>query len=531
MEELLDYLDLNVRDYPNKEALVDSNNRYTFLQTKQRANSLALKFIELGLKKGQVMVVQLPNVVEYLIVRWALNKAGLVGAYMNMNMRHQEMDYVLNKTGAVGAFIVAESRGFNFFEMTQNAQSQFPHLKHIFVVGDNIPNGALSITEIMDKLPEQEIIDNIFSETRIKPGEISEIKMTSGTTGFPKLVNFTNYMRKLKRGGALARRFGVTDKDIVAALAPLNGGGSGPACKALAQSEGCKVVLLERFDAEEALKLIERERVTFASGVPAQLNMMVKHPNLNKYDLSSLRVFYYAGSTIPNSVAEEVELKMDCRIVTLYGGLDIGFQCTTSVDDPPEVRRTSVGKLITPKVQLMIIDENGNQVPNGKVGEMVAKNELARISPFKGERSTHRSLEQEGWYYTGDLAKCDEQGNIYIVGRSKEVIIRGGQNIYPAEIESILVTHPKITDVAVVAMPDPIMEEKACAFVTTKPGSIFTFDEMASYMLEKKCAKYKLPERLVVVDRFPMSGDGQKVLKRELTEQITRQLKIEGAVS
>jgi len=530
MDEPLDYLELNARDYPNKEALVDSRNRLTFLQVKQRAERLAVGFIELGLKKGQIIVFQLPNIVEYFIVRFALQWAGLVGAYMGMNMRHREMEFILNKTEATGVVIVAESRGFDYFAMTQEMKTKFPHLNYCFVAGDRVPERAMSITDMIERPLEKECPSDLFKKTRIKPSELLEIRMTSGTTGFPKLVNFGSHLRELSRGSELSRRFKVTREDILAALATLTGGGSGPPCKSLAQSEGCKVVLLERFDAEEALKLIERERVTFASGVPAQLTMMVKHPNLYKYDLSSLRACYYAGSTIPYSVAEEVEEKMGCRIVSLYGGLDTGFECATSVDDPPEVRRTSVGKLLRPGTQLKLIDEQSNVVPQGEVGEMVVKTEGAGISYYKDTEATHKRLDQEGWYHTGDLAKYDKQRNIYIVGRRKDVIIRGGQNIYPAEIEGVLITHPKVADVAIVPMPDPIMGEKACAYVINKPGHMLTFDEMISFLIEKRTAKYKLPERLEIIDNFPMSGDGQKVLKKELVEQITRQLQLEGII-
>jgi non-ribosomal peptide synthetase component E (peptide arylation enzyme) len=524
MTEPLDYLDLNVGDYPNKEALVDSKNRLTFLQVKQKAERLALEFIELGLIKGQVVVIQLPNIVEYFLVRWALQRAGLVGLYMGMNVRHQEMEFVLNKTKATGTVVIGQSRGFDYFEMTQEMKAKFPDLKYTFVVGDTIRDGAISIRKILERPLVEEPLDNVFAETRIKAGELSEIRMTSGTTGFPKLSNFTSYFRKFIRGGELSKRFKVTNKDIFAALAPLTGGGSGPPCKALAQSEGCKVVMLERFDAEEALKLIEREGITFASGVPAQLNLMVNHPNLDKYDLSSLRIFYYAGATIPYSVAEEVEDKMDCRIVSLYGGLDIGFQCTTSFDDPPEVRRTSVGKLITPRVQLKLIDEKGTEVSQGNVGRMVAKNVFKETNIDKEPESTRITPGQDGWYDTGDLAWRDKHDNIYIVGRSKDVIIRGGQNIYPAEIESVLITHPEIKEVAIVAMPDPIMGEKACAFVTVKHGSMLDFEGMTAFLITKKMAKYKLPERLEIIDHFPMSGDGQKISKKDLVEQITNQL-------
>ncbi|MFC1906126.1 class I adenylate-forming enzyme family protein [Chloroflexota bacterium] len=296
-------------------------------------------------------------------------------------------------------------------------------------------------------------------------------------------------------------------------------------------SKGCKVVLLERFGAEEALKLIEQEKVTFATGVPAQLVMMVKHPNFSKYDLSSLRAFYYAGAHLPYTVAEEVEQKMGCRIVAQYGNMETGFSCTTCFDDPPEVRRESVGRPLRPKDQLKLVDERGLEVPRGKVGELIIKESRTSFHYYKETKLNHNTIEPDGWYHLGDLGKFDNKGNLYIVGRKKDMIIRGGRNIFPAEIESILITYPKVVNATVVGMPDPVMGEKACAFVILKTGSTLIFDEMVAFLNGKGLAKYKLPERLEIVDSFPMSGDGQKVLKRVLIEKITGQLKAEKVIS
>jgi len=526
--KLIDYDDLNARDYPDKEALVDSRNRLTFSQVKLRADRLALGFIKLGLKKGQIVINQLPNVVEYYTVRSAVRKAGVGVLNLLMNYRQSEMKFALEKTSAVAVVIVAQSRGFNFFDMIQELRPNLPDLKYVFVVGEKAPEEAISITQMMERPLEKEYPPDYFEKTCIKAGDIAGFSMTSGTTGFPKLnQSIARGSERLERSSELARRFKITSDDIFSALAPLSGGGSGPPCKGLAESQGCKVVLLERFDAEEALKLIEQEKVTFATGVPAMLAMMVRHPNFDKYDLSSLRAFYYAGSTIPYGIAEEVEEKMGCRIVTLLGGLDLGFQCTTSIDDPTEVRRTSVGKLMNTRVQLRTVDEQGLELPRGEVGEVVHKEAGVVVRDLE---VTRRTRDADGWIHSGDLGRFDEQGNLYIVGRKRDMIIRGGQNIYPVELESMLIVHPKVADVAVVAMPDLVMGEKACAYVIPKPGQTLTFDEMVPFLLEKKVAKYKLPERLEMVDSFPMSGDGQKVLKRELTERVTRNLKAQGAI-
>ena len=209
--------------------------------------------------------------------------------------------------------------------------------------------------------------------------------------------------------------------------------------------------------------------------------------------------------------------------------MDIGFGATSSITDPPQVRWGSVGKPI-PDIMLKLLDEDGGEVPNGEVGE------IAYAKKRGSDRSYYRDLEMtlaretQGLARTGDLGKFDEDGNLYIVGRRKDVIIRGGQNIFPAEIESMLITHPAVVNVAIVGMPDKVMGEKACAFVICRPDCTLTFDEMTLFLLGKQVAKYKLPERLEIVDSFPYSGDGQKVMKRKLAEEVITKLKAEGVI-
>ena len=370
-----------------------------------------------------------------------------------------------------------------------------------------------------------------FSKTVTKPGEVAELKITSGTTGLPKLTeqyqpgdnDSTGFNRATNE---LGTRFRIQHSDIFAALAPLTGGASGGAiCKGVALRHGCKVVMLERFDAVEALKLIEREKVTFGTGVPTMMAKMIRHDDFFKYDLTSMKTFHTSGAYLSPALAKEFEEKANCIVVNHYGASDIGFATSISVDDPLEVRLSSVGKPVH-GVTLRLIDDDGNDVPQGEVGEIIWANERKGISYYRDLKAT-LERESKGLTRTGDLGKLDEEGNLYIVGRKKDMIIRGGQNIFPAEIENILITHPKIMNVAVIPMPDPIMGEKACAFVIPRSGKILTFNEMVSYMLEKKCAKYKLPERLEIVDQFPMSGDDQKVMKRELTERLEIQIKKE----
>ncbi|MBT3363420.1 MAG: AMP-binding protein [Chloroflexi bacterium] len=525
----VDYVEQNANKYPDKTALIDSGGRLTFLDVKQKSDRLAIRLLEMGLKRDDRIVVQLPNVVEWVIVHTALQKAGLIGLYVMQYFRHKEIEYSCKEIEAVGYLGVADFRGFNYFDMIRELRPKLPDLKHVFVVGDNVPDGAVSVNEMRDSPLGKEHPADFIAKSRVGWGQIYQLRVTSGTTGMPKLVECALTYPSLE--DTLKQRYKVTPDDVFGAFAPLSGGPSGVHCRGfgISQRMGCTVAMLEKFDAADAVDLIQRERISFGTGVPTMLAMISALPNLSDYDLSSLRVFEVAGASLPYSVAKEFEEKVGCKVINRLGGVDIGFGATSSVDDPPEVRWGSVGKPI-PEITLKLLDEQGNDVPQGEVGE------IAYAKTRGSDRSYYRDLEMtlereaQGLARTGDLGKFDEHGNLYVVGRRKDVIIRGGQNIFPAEIESMLITHPAVFNVAVVSMPDRVMGEKACAYVICKQGQILTFDEMTSHLVKKKVAKYKLPERLQVVDSFPYSGDGQKVMKRTLSEDVTAKLKAEGVV-
>ncbi|MFC1998072.1 AMP-binding protein [Chloroflexota bacterium] len=526
--EVADSIDVNAARYPDKEAYVDSKSRLTFGQAKLMSDRLALSFLDMGLKKDDRIVLQVPNVVEYFIIRSALRKAGLIGLYTMMYLRHKEMEYAVGQAEATGIIICPEFHKFDYTSMVSEIKPKLPHLKHVFAIGDDVPDGTISLAGMMSSPLEKKYGADCFAETALKAGEISDLKMTSGTTGMPKLTE------SFQTGSAemveeLVARFGIVHDDIFAALAPLTGGASGGAiCKGIAQRQGCKVVMIERFDTDEALKLLQDEKVTFATGVPTMMAKMMSQPDFDKYDLSSVRAFHSSGAYLPPALAKEAEEKMDLKILNHYGAIDIGFATSTYLDASLEARLSSVGKPM-PDVTLKLIDDDGNDMPRGEVGEIIWASQKGGTMYYRDLEAT-LAREATGLTKTGDLGKLDEDGNLYIVGRKKDVIIRGGQNIFPAEVESLLITHPSIMNVAVVPMPDDIMGEKACAYVVCKPGKDISFEDITSFMLEKKCAKYKLPERLEVVDNFPMSGDGQKVMKRQLTEEVTKKLKDEGVI-
>jgi len=525
----VDLWDRNARLYPDREAVVDSSRRMTWAQARIWCDRVALGLLELGIKRDEVVASQLPNVVETLLLMRALEKVGILGLPMMTTMRHSELEYLLKSVNARGIVILPEYRNFDYHRMVQEVSPNLPGLKYVFVVGDNVPPGAISLNEMGKQPLERKYPPDYLDQTKIGPYEIRTLRITSGTTGLPKIIEYLNGDWLV--GKTDAERWKMTVDDVTLALAPVIGGpGGGPAHWA-APHVAARAVMMEKFEAEEALKLIEREGVTIAGVVPAQIAQMVGHHKLNQYDVSSLRAIFTAGAPCPYNLAKEVEEKMDCRVIGAVGSMDAGRITSASIDDPPEVRRLSVGKTY-PGDEVKIIDDEGTTLPVGEVGEIVWRGPTDLGSYYRDLRSTLEAREgkPDGYMSTGDLGRLDDEGNLYIVGRKKDIIIRGGQNVSPVEIENLLFTHPKVLNVAVVPMPDEVMGEKVCAYVIPKEGARLGIDEMLDFLREKKIAPYKLPERLEIVDKFPMAGDGQKINKRQLAEDMARKLKGEGKV-
>ena len=272
---------------------------------------------------------------------------------------------------------------------------------------------------------------------------------------------------------------------------------------------------------------MEQEKATVIALVPTQLARLVQLP-LEKYDLSSLRFIKTGGGYLPPALAQEAEEKFGRPILGTFGSQDQGSVSGVSVSAPKEARYTTVGR-VHPGVEVRIVDDDGKEVTRpGEVGQIWFRGPSNAIGYYRDlEKTLTEAFDKDGWATTGDLVALTEEGYLKIVGRKKDIIIRGGQNIYPKEIEDFLVAHPKVIEVAVVPMPDPVMGEKACAFVTLKKGEQFTFEEMSDYLKSKKIAMFKLPEKLEVIESMPLAG-GSKIDKKLLTRWATEKLEAEG---
>ncbi len=521
-----DAWDRNARQFPDREAVVDSRTRLTWSQAKQWIDRLALGLLELGFQKDDLLAVQLPNTVELTILRVAAEKAGILCLPILRTFRHKEIEYMLKYTSAKGIVVLPEFRGFNYVKMMEEIRGNLLALKHVFVVGDTAPAGTIPLSRLLENPLEKKYPAGYLDRTKTPFNEFSLVMPTSGSTGLPKFVEYP-ICSITCREEWLAKNFHFTKDDVFALVSPTAGGSNGRAyfCAPLV---GGKIVNLEKYETEDTLKLIEKERVTVLPAVPAMFAMMLKHPNFGKYDLSSLRLVSSMGSVLPYDIGMEVERKMG-RLIQNYSSIDCSASTMGRPDDPVEKRIGTCGKTYAWS-ELKLLDDDGKEVPAGGIGEVALKGPSSASGYFKDPQATWKVWSKDGWFKMGDLGKLDAEGYLSIVGRKKEMIIRGGQNIYPVEIENILINHPKVASVAVVGMPDPVLGEKACTYVAPKAGQTFTFEEMTAYLGEKGIAGFKLPERLEIIETMPMVGEGQKTDKKVLTQDIINKLKAEGAI-
>lgn len=505
--------------YPDKEALVDSQKRLTWSEANLQANRIALKFLELGLEKDDIIICHMPNMVELNLVLAAFNKAGLIYAGAVRTLRDEEISFISKCTEAKGYLSVREFRGFDYWDMIQKIRPDVPSLTNIFIVGGNLPEGAISIEEVIQEpLEDRHSIEDL-RKRQVKYHEVESISFTSGTTGFPKVVEWPQTARTFAAESHM-KKIKMTSDDVIGAIAPVFG--AGRSGYFFTPFNGAKTVHMEHFDAKRALELIEKEKITLPAVVPAQLAMMLNHPDFDKHDLTSVRVIYSGGAPMPMELARELEKKFGAVLINHYGGMDAGGLSACSVDDPPEVRFFMVGAP-HPGNEIRILDKEGKEVPTGEVGTINFRGPGAAGGYYKDRKMTEEKW-GSGWFNMGDLGKLDDKGNLMIVGREKDVIIRGGQNIYSAEVENAIQTHPKIVSAALVAMPDKVMGERACVFISlANKSDEITLEGLGSFLKGKGLSAYKCPERIEFIDKMPLVSDAKidkKVLKSMLDKKL-----------
>lgn len=514
-----------------KEALVDSHSRFTFSDINRIVNNLASNLFEMGFQKNDVVGVLVPNRVEYMLMRYALSKIGTIIMSIGIGMRKREIAHLLGITKAKGFVAPAFFHGFNYAEMIKDARKDLPFLKCVFLIDSQdkqLPSGTYLFEEaIKDRAVNDQIKGLNYKKLQKGPKEIDMLNLTSGTTGMPKICQCIPNARMLF-GKLITQRTGLTSEDTMLVICPITGG-VGNSCSTLASGyAGCKVVLQERFDEKETLQLIEKEKATFVVGVPTQFIKIMEVPEFDQYSLDSLRIVISAGSYFPYEKVKETIKRMKAKLISIFGSHDGGTITIGTPDMDEEAMCRTVGRPL-PDAEVKILDPSGNEVAPGEPGEIVYRSGNACAGYFGDFEGTQAAFKPDGYFHSGDLVRMTPEGYLEVKGRSKDIIIRGGLNINPEEIEDILIKHPQVENVAIVGMPDPVLGERSCAFVVPKKKGEFTFEQMVSYLKEKGVATFKLPERLELINEIPLS-EGKKPAKNILRKNIEMKLRQEGSI-
>jgi len=530
---LPDYWDRNARQWPDKEALVDSlGSRLTWSEAQREIDRIAFAIIkDIGLKRDDRLIVQLPNCVEQVLVRLACEKAGVLSIPVMTTFRQSELSEIAGRTHSACIVIPRDYRRFDYFHMVRDLREGLPDLKHIIVIGDDVPKGCISLKEIMAN-PYEEKYDGIELRARqLDPvEEVGFLVTTTGTTGLPKLIEHRIAAREIWTAKAHVRNWQLGADDCVLTIAPLAGAAGGTPAYVTAPVGGAKIALEYQYRGEETLRFMEVERVTVIALVPTQLARLLELP-IDNYDLSSLRIIKTAGGYLPPPLAKEAEERFGCPILGTYGTQDTGSISGVPITADKEQRYTTVGRL-HPGIEIKVLDDSGKPVEKGGVGTLWFKGPGNSIGYYRDlDKTMEEAFDGSGFATPGDLVTVIDGGYLKIMGRKKNIIIRGGQNIYPKEIEDYLLAYAKVTNAAVIPMPDKTMGERACAFVTVKKGENFVFEEMVEYLKSKKIAPFKIPERLEVVENFPLVGESGKIDRKEMVKIITAKLREEGAIS
>ncbi|HCP8632483.1 TPA: medium-chain fatty-acid--CoA ligase [Escherichia coli] len=514
---LADYWQQTARAMPDKIAVVDNHGAsYTYSALDHAASCLANWMLAKGIESGDRIAFQLPGWCEFTVIYLACLKIGAVSVPLLPSWREAELVWVLNKCQAKMFFAPTLFKQTRPVDLILPLQNQLPQLQQIVGVDKLAPaTSSLSLSQIIaDNTP-------LTTEITTHGDELAAVLFTSGTEGLPKGVMLT-HNNILASERAYCARLNLTWQDVFMMPAPLGhatGFLHGVTAPFLI---GARSVLLDIFTPDACLALLEQQRCTCMLGatpfVYDLLNVLEKQPA----DLSALRFFLCGGTTIPKKVARECQ-QLGIKLLSVYGSTESSPHAVVNLDDPLS-RFMHTDGYAAAGVEIKVVDDARKTLPPGCEGEEASRGPNVFMGYFDEPELTARALDEEGWYYSGDLCRMDEAGYIKITGRKKDIIVRGGENISSREVEDILLQHPKIHDACVVAMPDERLGERSCAYVVLKaPHHSLSLEEVVAFFSRKRVAKYKYPEHIVVIEKLPRTASG-KIQKFLLRKDIMRRL-------
>ena len=519
-------------EHARRPALVARHQsiRWTYADLRRRANDLAAGLIALGLKPGERIGIWSPNNAEWVVTQFASAKAGLILVNINPAYRVHELEFALNKVGCKALILSPGFRGNDYFDSLRAlapeldaatpgalASSKLPDLKIVIRLGPDKTTGMFNYDDIATPATHAQLLELEALGRGLQFDDPINIQFTSGTTGAPKGATLTHH--NIVNNGYFigqAMRLGPSDR-LCIPVPYYHCFGMVLGNLACVTHGACMVCPSEGFEPLATLQAVEEERCTGLHGVPTMFIAMLGHPEFHRFDLTSLRTGIMAGSPCPVEVMKQVVARMHAREMTIcYGMTETSPVSTQSaLDDPLERRVSTVGR-IHPHIEVKIVDAKGRVLPPGETGELLTRGYSVMQGYWGDAEATGKAIDAARFMHTGDLATIDAEGFCNIVGRLKDMVIRGGENIYPREIEEFLYTHPSIGDVQVFGVPDPHYGEQLCAWIKLKEGASLNAAETIAFC-KASLAHYKAPRYVRFVEAFPMTvtGKAQKFLMRE----------------
>jgi len=532
------FLSKIVRQYGDNEALVVPHQdvRWTYTEFDARVSRLAAGLLALGLQPGDRIGIWSQNCAEWVLVQFATARAGLVMVNINPAYRRSELEYVLDKVQCAALILSPAFKSSDYLAILgdvvpelRNSEpgklqsARLPHLRHVIRLGAEKTPGMFNFDDVLVPSGDGRLDDLARIEAQLQFDEPVNIQFTSGTTGAPKGATLTHH-NILNNGFFVGEAMKLTSRDRLCIPVPLYHCFGMVLGNLACVTHGATMVFPgESFEPQSVLATVQAERCTGLHGVPTMFITLLDHPDFAQYDLSTLRTGIMAGSPCPAEVMSRVISKMHLGEITIAYGMTetspVSFQ--SSVDDPVPLRVATIGR-VHPHLEVKIVDADGNIVPRGVKGELLTRGYSVMLGYWGDEEKTRETIDAARWMHTGDLAVIDEQGFATIVGRAKDMVIRGGENIYPREIEEFLYKHPKILDVQCVGVPDAKYGEELCACIVLRPGMEANEDEIRDFC-KGQIAHYKVPRHIRFVAGFPMTVTG-KIQKYLLRQQVTTEL-------
>ncbi|MBW0168796.1 MAG: AMP-binding protein [Hydrogenophaga sp.] len=538
-------LEQAARQWGEREALVIAHQevRWSWTELLRRSDALAAGLLALGLEPGDRVGIWAPNCAEWTLMQFATARAGLILVNINPAYRSNELAYALNKVSCKALVLAPALKSSNYIEILRSLAPELdaqapgqlqaaalPHLRWAIRLGEERTAGMLAFDDVPALAGAAERAQLAAIAARLRPTDPINIQFTSGTTGFPKGATLT-HRNILNNGFFVGEAIRLTPQDRLCIPVPLYHCFGMVMGNLACVTHGCAMVYpSEAFDPLAVLHTVQAERCTALYGVPTMFIAVLDHPLFSTIDLSSLRTGIMAGSPCPIEVMKRVQSQMHMHEVTIaYGMTETSPVSTQSaVDDPVDRRVSTVGR-VQPHLEVQIVDTDNRVVPRGVVGELCTRGYSVMLGYWDDAEKTREAIDAEGWMHTGDLATMDAEGYVNIVGRLKDMVIRGGENVYPREVEEFYYRHPKVQDVQVVGVPDPRFGEVLCACVVLKAGEKATPQELQDFA-RGQIAHYKVPAYFEFVDAFPMTITG-KIQKFVLRDAMVAKLNLKAAAT